>query len=160
MANGNGGSTNRQLTEKGALATSLYELFNEAWGPEGWSCTFSAVSTRPAAVVCLLEFAGVKRGGVGEGASLEEAALRALLMAAQLAGLEPRESEVGLAAGPKPSPQELIDKLVSRLRELGKGREAAALIIKYGGYGADPEATRKLYGELRALLVQKEEAAT
>jgi len=49
--------------------------------------------------------------------------------------------------------------LVARLREAGKGREAAALVVKYGGYGADPEATRKLYGELRALLLEKEAPA-
>jgi len=149
----------RETTSRETIQTALYEVFDETWGPDGWSCTFSAVSARPAAVVCLLEFAGVKRSGVGEGASLEEAALRALQMAARQAGLElPAETPQPVAAPEpkKPSAQELIDKLIARLREAGKGREAAALVVKYGGYGADPEATRKLYGELRALLVEKE----
>lgn len=148
----------RETTSQELALAALYEVFDETWGPDGWSCTFSAVSARPAAVVCQLEFAGVKRSGVGEGASLEEAALRALQMAARQAGLElPAETPqpVAVPEPKKPGAQELIDKLVTRLREAGKGREAAALVVKYGGYGSDPEATRKLYGELRALLVEK-----
>ena len=32
------------------------------------------------------------------------------------------------------------------------GKEAARIVTKYGGYGKTPEETRRLYGELRALL--------
>ena len=153
----------RETTSQEQALAALYEVLDESWGPDGWSCTFSAVSAHPAAVSCLLEFAGLKRSGVGEGANLEEAALRALQMAVRQAGLElPVEAPRPAAAASepkKPSAQELIDKLVARLREAGKGREAAALVVKYGGYGADPEATRKLYGELRALLLEKEAPA-
>ena len=64
---------------------------------------------------------------------------------------------VPLAAPPatteaKPEPQELIDRLVERLREAGLGKQAAQIVMKYGGYGKHPDETRKLYGELRALL--------
>ena len=153
----------RETTSQELALVALYEVLDETWGPDGWSCTFSAVSARPAAVSCLLEFAGLKRSGVGEGASLEEAALRALQMAVRQAGLDlSTEIPQPAATAPeaqKPSAQELIDKLVARLREAGKGREAAALVVKYGGYGADLESTRKLYGELRALLLEKEAPA-
>lgn len=52
----------------------------------------------------------------------------------------------------KPEPQELIDRLIERLRQAGLGKQAALIVMKYGGYGKHPEETRKLYGELRALL--------
>lgn len=52
----------------------------------------------------------------------------------------------------KPEPQELIDRLIERLRQAGLGKQAAIIVMKYGGYGKHPEETRKLYGELRALL--------
>lgn len=52
----------------------------------------------------------------------------------------------------KPEPQELIDRLIERLKEAGLGRQAAQIVMKYGGYGKQPDETRKLYGELRALL--------
>jgi len=134
----------------------IYELLDEAWGPEGWSCDFTIASVRPAAVSCVLELNGVRRSGVGEGPDLARAALAALLMAARQAGVR-----AIAAATPqpvpdqesKPSAHELIDKLVARLREAGRGKEAAALVVKYGGYGSDPESTRKLYGELRSLLL-------
>lgn len=52
----------------------------------------------------------------------------------------------------KPEPQELIDRLMERLKESGLGKQAAQVITKYGGYGKTPDETRRLYGELRALL--------
>jgi hypothetical protein len=52
----------------------------------------------------------------------------------------------------KPEPQELIDRLIERLKEAGLGKQAALIVTKYGGYGKTPDETRKLYGELRALL--------
>jgi hypothetical protein len=52
----------------------------------------------------------------------------------------------------KPEPQELIDRLIERLKEAGLGKQVAQIVMKYGGYGKHPDETRKLYGELRALL--------
>ncbi len=56
------------------------------------------------------------------------------------------------AAEAKPEPQELIDRLIERLKEAGLGKQAAQIVMRYGGYGKHPDETRKLYGELRALL--------
>jgi len=140
----------------------VYEALDEAWGPGGWSCEFSVAAARPAVVVCVLEMGGRRRSGVGEGPNLAAAAAAALWMAARQAGLGRQLDEAPQTPAPaetraeKPSAQELIDKLILKLREAGKGREAAALVVKYGGYGADLEATKKLYGELRALLLTKE----
>lgn len=140
----------------------VYEALDEAWGPGGWSCEFSVAAARPAAVVCVLEMGGRRRSGVGEGPNLTAAAAAALWMAAQQAGLgrqldeEPRALTPAETRAEKPNAQELIDKLILRLRKAGKGREAAALVVKYGGYGADAETTKKLYGELRALLMSQE----
>jgi len=52
----------------------------------------------------------------------------------------------------RPGLQELIDRLLERLKHAGLGKQAALIVMKYGGYGKHPEETRKLYGELRALL--------
>lgn len=52
----------------------------------------------------------------------------------------------------KPEPQELIDRLIERLKEAGLGKQSALIVTKYGGYGKTPDETRRLYGELRALL--------
>ncbi len=53
----------------------------------------------------------------------------------------------------KSAGQQAIDKLVERLEGEGKGKEVAKLIVKYGGYGQNPDAARELYSKLRALLV-------
>lgn len=53
---------------------------------------------------------------------------------------------------PKPEPQELIDRLIERLKENGLGKQAALIVTKYGGYGKTSDDTRRLYAELRALL--------
>ena len=52
----------------------------------------------------------------------------------------------------QPQPQEPIDRLMERLKANGLGKQAAQVITKYGGYGKTPDETRRLYGELRALL--------
>ncbi|WP_457638451.1 hypothetical protein [Oceanithermus sp.] len=130
----------------------VYQALDRAWGPGGWSCTFTVASAEPPAVVCTLEMDQVRRSGVGEGPDLQSAALAALWMAVQQTG---RSRQKATPQENKPSAQELIDKLMAKLREVGKGREAAALVVKYGGYGSDPEETRRLYGELRALLLGK-----
>jgi hypothetical protein len=53
----------------------------------------------------------------------------------------------------KSAGQQAIDKLVERLEGEGKGKDVAKLIVKYGGYGQNPDAARELYSKLRALLV-------
>ncbi len=152
------------LDERGTEPPALERLFDrldEVWGPGGWSCRYQIAAVEPAAVVCTLELGGAAKSGVGTGATLEEAASRAFRHAAAQAGLG--RDLTATAATPetpdpaaKPSAQELIDRLMAKLREAGKGREAAELVVRYGGYGGDPETTKKLYGELRKLLLQKE----
>ncbi|HHO58457.1 MAG TPA: DNA repair protein Rad52 [Oceanithermus profundus] len=152
------------LGSEPSAASWLYEQLDALWGPGGWSCRFQVASVQPPAVGCSLELGGAVKSGVGSGATLEAAAEAALWMAAAQAGVgRPPSAPPGARreAPPrpetaKPSAQELIDRLIARLREAGKGREAAALVVKYGGYGSDPETTKKLYGELRALLLEKE----
>jgi hypothetical protein len=55
----------------------------------------------------------------------------------------------------KPEGQQMIDRLVERLREEGMGAEAARLVTVYGGYGRDAASRRELYAKLRALLVER-----
>jgi hypothetical protein len=56
------------------------------------------------------------------------------------------------APAPKPEGQQIIDKLIERLKAEGQGLAAARIMVRHGGYGKDPQAARELYGELRALL--------
>lgn len=56
---------------------------------------------------------------------------------------------------PKPEAQQVIDRLVERLRSEGLGAETARLIASYGGYGTSPTASRELYAKLRALLLER-----
>ncbi len=152
------------LDDRGKGAPTLERLFerlDEVWGPGGWGCRYQIAAVEPAAVVCTLELGGAAKSGVGAGVTLEEAAAQAFRHAAAQAGLGRDLAAITVTPekpGPaaKPSAQELIDRLVAKLREAGKGREAAELVVRYGGYGGDPETTKKLYGELRALLLQKE----
>lgn len=79
-----------------------------------------------------------------------------------VASLEEESPEVRLpsdgeaeASPAKPEPQELIDRLIDRLKELGMGKEVARIVMKYQGYGSSPEETKRLYGELRSLLKGK-----
>ena len=64
-------------------------------------------------------------------------------------------SDAGGSAEVKPEGQQMIDRLVARLREEGMGAEAARLVTVYGGYGRDASAQRELYAKLRALLVER-----
>lgn len=52
----------------------------------------------------------------------------------------------------KPAGHQAIDRLVERLRQTGRGLDAAKLISRYGGYGSNPQMARELYGALRNLL--------
>ena len=58
------------------------------------------------------------------------------------------------AAAPKVDPVELINQLITELKNRGKGAAAARIVTKHGGYGKTPEEQRALYGELRRLLVE------
>lgn len=49
--------------------------------------------------------------------------------------------------------QRAIDKLVDRLREAGRGLDAARLVMEHKGYGNDPDEARELYARLRQLLL-------
>lgn len=78
------------------------------------------------------------------------------------AGVPGGESVRELVAGPrqaapltegKPAGHEVIERLLDRLREEGLGKEAARLVVTYGGYGRDQAEARELYGKLRALLL-------
>ncbi|TFU16827.1 Rad52/Rad22 family DNA repair protein [Thermus tengchongensis] len=131
-------------------------------------------------VKCRLTIRGVTKEDVGEGDSLKAAFSDALKRAAVKFGvgrylyrLEKQwvdyDSEKGRFTPPRlpegegspeaPLPEEekpeayrLIDQLMERLKEKGLGKEAAKIVTKYGGYGKTPEETKRLYGELRALL--------
>ena len=50
--------------------------------------------------------------------------------------------------------QRAIDKLMDRLREAGRGLEAAKLVNEHRGYGSDPDEARALYARLRQLLLE------
>jgi hypothetical protein len=58
-----------------------------------------------------------------------------------------------VAPAAKPTGQQMIDRLVERLKGEGQGLAAARLLVKHGGYGKDPEAARELYAQLRELLL-------
>lgn len=130
-------------------------------------------------VKCRLTVLGVSKEDVGEGDSLKAAFSDALKRAAVKFGVgrylyrlekqwvdyDPEKGRFTPPKLPEPSPGEeeglgeekpeayrLIDQLLERLKEKGLGKEAAKIVTKYGGYGKTPEETKRLYGELRALL--------
>ncbi|MFN4070042.1 MAG: Rad52/Rad22 family DNA repair protein [Thermus caldifontis] len=129
-------------------------------------------------VKCRLTVLGVAKEDVGEGDSLKAAFSDALKRAAVKFGVgrylyrlekqwvdyDPEKGRftppklpepVGEETPPeeeKPEAYRLIDQLMERLKERGLGKEAARIVTKYGGYGRTPEETKRLYGELRALL--------
>ncbi len=129
-------------------------------------------------VKCRLTVLGVTKEDVGEGDSLKAAFSDALKRAAVKFGvgrylyrLEKQwvdyDPEKGRFTPPrlpeppgeetppeeeKPEAYRLIDQLLERLKERGLGKEAAKIVTKYGGYGKTLEETKRLYGELRALL--------
>ncbi len=51
--------------------------------------------------------------------------------------------------------QQVIERLVERLKREGLGRQAATLVVEYGGYGRTPEQARELYRRLRELLLER-----
>ena len=51
----------------------------------------------------------------------------------------------------------MIDRLVERLKDEGEGLAAARLLVRFGGYGKDPDTARELYGALRELLKRRDE---
>lgn len=55
--------------------------------------------------------------------------------------------------------QQMIDRLLERLKEEGQGLSAARLLVKHGGYGNDPASARELYTQLRDLLLRTSERA-
>jgi hypothetical protein len=93
-------------------------------------------------------FTAPEVGGQGSGAFAPEDAAPSLAAKPQ----ETQTRSEAPAEAPKTEPQELIDRLMERLKEAGLGKQAALVITKYGGYGKTPDETRKVYGELRALL--------
>lgn len=130
-------------------------------------------------VKCRLTVLGVTKEDVGEGDSLKAAFSDALKRAAVKFGVgrylyrlekqwvdyDPEKGRFTPPKLPEPSPGEeegleeekpeayrLIDQLLERLKEKGLGKEAAKIVTRYGGYGKTPEETKRLYGELRALL--------
>lgn len=58
-----------------------------------------------------------------------------------------------LEAPAKPEGQQMIDRLIERLKAQGQGLAAARILVKHGGYGKDPQAARELYAALRQLLL-------
>jgi len=58
-----------------------------------------------------------------------------------------------LPATAKPEGQQMIDRLIERLKAQGQGLASARILVRHGGYGKDPQAARELYAELRQLLL-------
>ena len=151
---------------------AVLDRLDEAVGPEGWRDAYELLTQGEGfyAVKCRLTVLGVTKEDVGEGETLKAAFSDALKRAAVKFGVgrhlyrmekvwvdydekSGRFVPPGVRQGAgKPEAHELIDRLVERLKLAGKGREAARLIARYGGYGRTPEETKRLYGELRALL--------
>ncbi len=71
--------------------------------------------------------------------------------------VQPAQEKVQAPQPPAPpaksAGQQAIDRLVDRLKEEGRGLEAAKLLTAYKGYGGDPGEARELYAKLRALLL-------
>lgn len=57
--------------------------------------------------------------------------------------------------GPRSEGQQAIERLMDRLRAEGLGRQAAGVVVAHGGYGRTPEDARRLYRELRELLLER-----
>jgi hypothetical protein len=62
-------------------------------------------------------------------------------------------SAAELPAAAKPEGQQMIDRLIERLKAQGQGLAAARILVRHGGYGKEPQAARELYAELRQLLL-------
>lgn len=75
-------------------------------------------------------------------------------------GSAPTGEQQARQAASAPSGHEVIERLVERLNGEGLGKEAAKLVVRYGGYGRTPEESRELYGQLRAVLLRREAEPT
>ena len=108
----------------------------------------------PAVVTVGARGAGAKvgAGGGAGGAELDGAAHGDERPAPSDTHAPPAGDQVG-SEGDKPEGRRMIDRLVERLGDAGFGAQAARLVMRHGGYGADAEASRELYAELRALWV-------
>ncbi|RIH88049.1 Single-stranded DNA-binding protein DdrA [Meiothermus luteus] len=166
----------RVLLARCVDAQAVMDRLDEVVGPQGWQDRYELLQAPGAggryAVKCRLTIQGVSKEDVGEGESLQAAFADALRQAALKFGVgrflagEKRWVDQELAGDPqtlsegvqgpsspeKLEPQVLIDRLLERLKQAGLGKQAAQIVVKYGGYGRYPEETRRLYGELRALL--------
>jgi len=145
---------------------AVFDRLDEVVGPERWADSYELLAHDGDRffVKGRLQIGGVVKEGAGEGRTLKEAFADAFLDAARRFGIgrelsqeKPRWVDYDEAAGPaapkeKPEAHQLIDRLLERLKEKGKGKEAARILNRYGGYGKTPEETKRLYGELRALL--------
>jgi hypothetical protein len=92
-------------------------------------------------------------GGAPEGAPDGEPAVAA---AVDEAAANPAAGGATLGTTPaaaKPEGQQMIDRLIERLKAQGQGLAAARILVRHGGYGKDPQAARELYAELRQLLL-------
>jgi hypothetical protein len=69
-----------------------------------------------------------------------------------ISGVAPGEDTFAEAPA-KPEGQQMIDRLIERLKAQGQGLVAARILVKHGGYGKDPVAARELYAALRQLLL-------
>jgi hypothetical protein len=154
------------------LEAAIRARLDAVVGVSGWSCAFFALGEE--AIGCNLTVLGVTRGamvaleGRNPVACAEEALARAAEQFKLLPPVAPEavrwvevepESKTPLggptevvAVEAKSAGRQAIDRLLERLREQGAGRAAAELVVAYGGYGRSPEASRELYGKLRALL--------
>ncbi len=111
------------------------------------------------------EDGGVETGGVGIGGvesdGIEDVPAEDVpaedVPGGAVAASDPRP---GSAPAPETGPgrsegQQVIERLVERLRAEGLGREAATLVVEHGGYGRSPEEARELYRRLRELLLDR-----
>ncbi len=154
---------------------AVCDRLDQEVGVGRWSNAFRPVGT--GAIACELTVEGVTKSAVaaslfdGDAQCLSE---DSLVRAAELFGMrvgieaggewvdydaeegrplyEPAPASDSVAEPAKTEGQKAIDRLVDRLRDLGRSEEAARLLVEYGGYGHDPDASRELYGKLRALL--------
>lgn len=164
---------------------SVLERLDDALGKTGWSNHYDLSSE---AAVCKLSIGGVTKSELVNTSLSRDAATcahDALVYAAERFGLvppaeisetywvdydletqtilhepnlTPKSALLTPPLSEKPAGQQAIDRLVERLRQEGKGLEAAKLVMNYGGYGEDAEAARELYSKLRALLLEKDGA--
>ena len=155
-------------------ASALRGRLDEVVGKAGWSYALFAVGEQ--AIGCNLTILGVSRAAViaveqrDLAACADEVLARAAEQFELLPPVDPAEYWVEVdpetkeplyepswqpAAAPvseKSAGRQAIDRLLERLKTAGAGREAAALVVRYGGYGESQEASRELYAKLRAIL--------